>query len=285
MLAAVSISALAFGAAVLAFRSITVNQDRLSSLVDLELGTDTISNYYAQDTDTVSVYASPNYGRAAFAEEMRELFWEDLQYSSAVYCLSRDELNTVRPTTLTYDADDPPRIDTPNGFRAFLSAQIPEASLFLDYRGEPTGANASIFLIGPATSETEMPVQAVYDIDFVTPSGKTGTYASVRRYREGALTHYYDIYYEGQTGDAFQPVFVHFERDTRRAVNEGAAIDRFKAANGMPFYFVWWPDPASLFLEKVSGSIAYGTDDPREAYAHMGGRTPYFFAVPMYPAL
>ena len=58
----------------------------------------------------------------------------------------------------------------------------------------------------------------------------------------------------------------------------------------MPFYFIWWPDPAasSLALQDSSGgsygTIPTGASNPLPAYITMAGRTSYFLTVPAYPS-
>ena len=84
--------------------------------------------------------------------------------------------------------------------------------------------------------------------------------------------------------DGFTPLFVTFERSTRRAFLETPdSLNRFKAAAERPFYFVWWPDPAARHLGAQPNTLA--PSDPRQAYNHMGGRTAFMFTVPMFPAL
>jgi len=286
MLVAGGLAAVCFTAVALLYQSMTVHQKRLASLVSVELGSTKVNNYFNVSGSSLRVYAAPNYGRTAFAEELREIFYDDVESAAAVFCLTRDDPNSVRPTTIPFTAANPPRIDTPNGFRNLLAANFPAAgSVFLTYRGKPTGKNASIYIIGHTDDLSMMPVRAVYDIDFDTPSGKTGTYASVKRYQYGTLTNYYDTYFEPGTGTPFAPAFVYFERQTRRSLGEAEAISRLQQGPGQPFYMIWWPDPGEQFLEREATVPTFPSSDPRFDYAGMGGRTAFGFVVPSYPSL
>jgi len=178
----------------------------------------------------------------------------------------------------------------------FLAAQIPGSALtFTAYRGASTATNASIFILRPSDNAGELLVQAIYEIDLIpgtTAEGGSGTYASVRRYQEdedageSLLTDYYDVFYPASDAASvpFNPLVVAFEREARLNIDEGDAIDRLKVAKARPFYFIWWPDPAEPHLE-AAASGTFGASDPRASYPAMGGRTSFFFAVPMFPAL
>jgi type II secretory pathway pseudopilin PulG len=294
MLVAVSLSAVFMGAASLVFGAITANSKRLTTVMDLNIGAANKANFYSQSGDTVRVYQAPNCGKAAFVQDFRDLILEDATYSSSIFCLPRSALNTVRPEFLTYDAGvidtttNRPRLDTPEAFRQFLATAEPTSAGIYDsaIRNVPATAkpNTSIYFLAPETDPGFIRVQAVYEIDFVTPTNITGTYASVRRYKNGALTHYYDIYYAAGSGDAFQPGFVAFERKGRLAVNEGTAIDRFKISNGSPFYLIWLPDPAINPYQLPSWTAADPASSPRAAYEKMTGKTSFLIAIPLFPS-
>ena len=81
-----------------------------------------------------------------------------------------------------------------------------------------------MFLLGPSSDIDEIRVNAIYEMDFVTPSNRLGTYASVRRYVNDTLTHYYDIFYAPGDGDAFHPPYVTFEHQSRQLAGEGVAF-------------------------------------------------------------
>ncbi|MEM8954737.1 MAG: prepilin-type N-terminal cleavage/methylation domain-containing protein [Verrucomicrobiota bacterium] len=282
IIVASALTALTFTAGAMLFEAATVNSKRSSMLVDLNLGTPTMENFYGLTQGTISAYVSPHSGRGVFAEEMRERFNEDLAGSVAVFCLGRNSVNTVRPTTIPYPAT-PIRLDTPEAFRLHLASEFPQAgTIFVPYRVVPTTTNGTIFIMGPSASSDELLVRAIYEIDLVVHGDPAGTYASVRRYVGTSLTNYYDVFYPSNTGALFQPLFVSFERETRAAVSEGVAIDRFKKAKNYPFYFIWWPDPEAVTLEQLA-TVTYPASDPREAYGHMGGRTSFMFAVPLFP--
>ncbi|MFV1993871.1 MAG: type II secretion system protein J [Verrucomicrobiales bacterium] len=288
ILVAVSLSALLFSAASLLFQAITVNSKRLSTVVSVNLGAVILQNFYGINENTINVYSAPNYGRGtAFAEELREIFWDDVGRASAVHCLARNALNTVRPAEIPYPvAPSWIRMDNAEVFREHLVSQFPEAStIFLSYQSVPsTASSGTIYVLGPSSQENAIDVVAVYEIDIVTTADPEGTYVSVRRYVDGAMTNYYDSYYPPASGTLFRPLFAAFERKTRQAVNEGVAIDKFKIAEEKPFYFIWWPDPAGITIEHET-SVTYLATDPRQQYGHMGGRTSFMFTVPMFPSM
>lgn len=294
MLVAISLSAVFMGAASLVFSAITTNSKRLTTVMDLNIGSANKANFYSQSGDTVLVYQAPNYGKAAYVQEFRDLLLEDASYSSSIYCLPRSVINTVRPEFLTYDAGvvgtatNRPRLDTPEAFRQFLATVEPTSAAIYDssIRNVPATAkpNTSIYFLAPETDPGYIRVRAVYEIDFVTPTNLTGTYVSVRRYKNGALTHYYDIYYAAGAGDAFQPGFVAFERKGRLAVDEGSAIDRFKVSNGSPFYLIWLPDPAINPYSLPAWTAADPATSPRAAYEKMTGKTSFLISLPLFPS-
>ncbi|HQZ27952.1 MAG TPA: prepilin-type N-terminal cleavage/methylation domain-containing protein [Verrucomicrobiales bacterium] len=294
MLVAISLSAVFMGAAALVFSAITTNSKRLTTVMDLNIGSANKANFYSQSGDTVLVYQAPNYGKAAYVQDFRDLLLEDASYSSSIYCLPRSVINTVRPEFLTYDAGvvgtatNRPRLDTPEAFRQFLATVEPTSAAIYDssIRNVPATAkpNTSIYFLAPETDPGYIRVRAVYEIDFVTPTNLTGTYVSVRRYKNGALTHYYDIYYAAGAGDAFQPGFVAFERKGRLAVDEGSAIDRFKVSNGSPFYLIWLPDPAINPYSLPAWTAADPATSPRAAYEKMTGKTSFLISLPLFPS-
>lgn len=294
ILISISIAALVFTAASLLFQSIGANNKRLSTIVDFPIGTVAANNFFGLAVSEISVYSAPNYGRAAFAEEMRELFWDDVGSAVAVHCLARNSLNTVRPTSIPFPASpNPTRLDTAESFRQHLASEFPSAStIFLPYRNVPVASNGSIFIMGSSGSETDIDMISIYEIDFLTSGNPAGTYATVRRYVDGDLTNYYDAFYPSGSGTLFQPLFVGFERRSRLAFTEvpGSHVspddwpDRFKVAREKPFYMMWWPDPAAISLESPS-TWSGASSDPRSEYAHMGERTSFMFTIPMFPAL
>ncbi len=242
-------------------------------------------NFYNVDATQTDVWIAPNYGRRAQADRLRDIFWDDVDTSAAVFCLGRNGLNSQHPLTIPVPAGWQGRLtDSPNVFRTLLENP---ASTFVDYRGASGATNASIFIIRPSIGRTELLVQAVYDIDQIATTTPPGTYASVRRYQGGVMTDFYDVFYPAGAGSTpFSPVVVAFERLARSALAETTVIDRLKRARGAPFYFIWWPDPAVPDLKAVPAAApSYAATDPRASYPGMGGRTSLFFAVPMFPPL
>lgn len=295
MLVAISLSAVFLGAASLVLASISVNSKRLSSVVTVTIGNTSKQAFYGQSGDTVGAYSAPNFGRAAFADEFRELIREDAASASFVHCLHRALPNTVRPEFLRYPAGDPgstatpPRLDTPEAFRAFLAQAVPTSAGIYNVPvrnvAPANRPNTTLFVVGPAEDPGYLRVRAVFEIDYLATTSPAGTYASVRRYRNGALTHYYDVFFEAGDGPLPVPSFVAFENTSRLAVIEGTPIDRFKVAARDPFYLVWLPDP-SVNPHKVpdtSGSAP--NSSPLSAYEHVGARSSLCLVLPMFPGL
>jgi hypothetical protein len=255
---------------------------------------------------------APHYGSLAQAEKLREQFNSDVISATAVFCLPRDEVNTWRPATIPYDPVAHGELDTPQKFRAHVvAAASVSAALYRDYRNPLNDSasvpspNASIFILGYSKEANKLKVNAMYDIDIVRFTATTaaqGFHASVKRYAPDprgtayplALSSGYDVFYPPSVSnptsasqwstDGFTPLFITFERYTRRSIRETPdTINRFKAAAEYPFYFVWWPDPGARHLGPQANTLS--ATDPRQAYNHMAGRTSFMFTVPMFPAL
>ena len=295
LLVAISISAIFLGAATLVMASITANSKRLTTVVDASIGSSTKLNFYNQSGNVVRVNTAPNYGKAARFEEFRDLLLDDAHRSVGVYCLPRNLENSIRPEFLRYEATDAgstiprTRLDTPEAFRNYLASVEPTSGAIYDtaIRNVPptTRPNTTIYMVTPTSDAGYIRVHAIYEIDFVATSSPVGTYASVRRYKNGSLTHYYDVFYESGSGDPFHPVFVAFERKGRLAVNEGQAIDRFKVSDGNPFYLLWLPDPAINPYKLPNWTASDPASSPRAAYEQMSGKTSMVIALPMFPNL
>ncbi|HEY8899547.1 MAG TPA: hypothetical protein VIM61_03990, partial [Chthoniobacterales bacterium] len=258
-----------------------------------------LSTFYGGSATTVNVYFAPSYGRAAQADVVRDQFVTDVQSAVAVFCLGRNAVNPFHGAALSLPAlIQGTSLDTPDAFRTLLATIVPAtASTFVAYRGASLATNASIFILAPAANSGVLSLFAIYDIDLTPTTSPAGTYASVKRYgtvtttaSDGllGLTDYYDVFYPAPpagTSVPFNPLVVAFERDSRAAIVEGNAVDRLKIARERPFYFIWWPDPSAHTLESAIAAPPYTSNDPKASYAAMGGRTAFFFAVPMFPAL
>lgn len=276
------------------FQSLVATGGTRKSYGSVTLG-EARQNFYGDDLEEIQTYFAPSYGRVAQAEILRDQFLEDIQHASAVYCLGRNGLNTTRPASIPVSASfRGDSLDTPEAFRQFLAAAIPGSTTFTTNYASAT--NASIFILRPAQSPRaatsdapailpSLSVLAVYDIDLTPTESPEGTYVSVRRYAGGVElpTDYYDVFYPQSPGAiAFNPLVAWFGRGSAQSA------DPMRVAAERPFYFVWWPDPASHSLEAMETDTfppSYSGDDPRAAYAAMGGRTSLFFVVPMFPAL
>ncbi len=313
VMVASSIAVMVFATGTLVYQTVTVNQKRQSVFGKLEFeNPNALANYYLMSGSTLDAYVAPHYGRAARAENMRDKFWDDVRHASAIFCLGRGlgSHYTDRPDyiymPLTADAK---LLDTPDEFKAHLeSVQPSSAGVFETWRGACTSQNGTIFILQPSGFADYLQVRAIYDIDIVptfweidTANGierilaiddtipsmpVAGTYVSVRRYAFGLLTNFYDVHYDEDNGiEAFSPMFVMHERKERLSFVE-TSYDKFKNAEDMPFYFIWWPDPgvASMTGDGLANA-AYASTDPRSTYASMGGKTSFMFTVPMFPGL
>ncbi len=293
MLVAVSISAVCIGTGALAIMSIGSNAKRTTSIIEIDIGETTNQNFYGNSTGKIRTYQAPNFGKIMFAQEIRDKLVEDSSRSSAIYCLPRSSSvpNTIRPESLSYPGGtvERPNLDTPEAFRAFLAMVEPTSTgIFTSAIRNLPATNApctTIFLLGPSNVADQIQVNAIYEIDFVTPSNLTGTYASVRRYVGTALTHYYDVYYGPGNGDSFYPQFVAFEHMSRQLANEAADIKRFQVAPTAPFYLVWLPDPSINPYQKSPWAATDSATVARSTYEHMAGKTSFSVVLPMFPSL
>ena len=291
-----------FGAAVLGYRAISVQQTKATNYGRVTIGSANLQNFYGlRGTSTFNTWFAPNYGRSIRAEEMRELFYHDIEAASSVFALPRSGRSSVRPTAIGLSSSTPGLlVDTPEAFLTVLSAsESAAATTFSTYRGLPPthAGNASIFLIQPSLNSepNQLTVRSIWEIDFVPIVGSTstpgGTYATVRRYVGTTLTHYYDTFYKDDSS-SFGPPVVHFERAARASSGPGATAtgEAFKRAGAHSFYFVWWPDPGAPNLRPsggttptdLAGSAITGSDF-RTGYAAHYGQTSLFFVVPMFP--
>ncbi len=291
MLVAIALSSVCLGAGALALQSITSNAKRATSLVDVDIGTTTNLNFYGKATSQIRTYMAPNYGKLMFAQELRQLLIDDSLQSSAVFCLPRAIPSTIRPSELLFPGGvaSRPRLDTPEAFRAFLAVAEPTSSAIFteSVRNVPPTStpNLSIFLLGPSNETDRIRVYAIYEVDLVSPSNRAGTYASVRRYVDGVLTHYYDVYYAAGSGDPFHPLYVAFEQRSRTVAGEPIEARRFQLATRSPFYLVWLPDPTINPYDKPQWTPVDATSSPRSTYEHMSGKTSFTTVLPMFPAL
>jgi len=312
LLLVLALSAIVIGSVVVSAGTLIRSQPRVASLVSVPLGADRILSFYGSTASTRETPTAPHYGMAALAEELREQFNTDIISATAVFCLPRDSHNTWRPSTIPYNPVQHGELDTPQKFLAhIITAASVSPTLYRDYRNPLNtsasipSANASIFILGFSKVENQLKVLALYDIDLVrfTATGQPqGFHASVKRYTDDPLgTAYplafaggYEIFYPPSvpnataatqwSSDSFTPLFITFERATRRAYRETPeTINRFKVAAERPFYFIWWPDPAARHIGPQPNTLS--ATDPRQAYNHMGGRTCFMFTVPMFPAL
>jgi hypothetical protein len=286
VIATISLSAVFFTAATLVYQNIVANSRSLSSLQPITLGEATFENLLGVEEDTLSVYTAPNHGRGAFAGQLAELFRDDVAAASAVYCLGRNGLNALRPTTIPYP-NGSAVLDTSERFLSHLVTQYGATATahFVSYSGPSLAQDLTIILLQPSGSATELQVLSIYEMDVIPVTG-LGNYVAVRRFVEGALTSYYDILYPAGTGTAFAPAAVQFYRRGLAPYEANAAVAKYMVAEEHPFYLVWWPDPATRTLE-ARADPPVPTVPVTSAvwdYYRMGGRTRFFFTVPAFPS-
>jgi hypothetical protein len=284
-LVAAALAAALITVAVMIFQALTVRGTLRASHSDVNIGA-AYANFFDEAGPVVEgVGVAPNYGCAAQAEIIRDKFTEDLQRATAVFCLGRSGLNTLRPSKITVPSSfRGSSVDTPDAFADLID---PAATVFTRYSGASSATNASIYLLGPSHNAVTLEIFAIYDIDLTPTTTPAGTYASVRRYALSGddpdvlklvESYYYDVFYPTSAGTIpFSPLIAFFGRA------DGVTADPFRVAAERPFYFVWWPDPASRDL--AASTAPTSADLPRSAYARMGGRTAFFLVVPMFPAL
>jgi hypothetical protein len=311
LLLVIALSAMIMGGVVVSFGSLVRNQPRVASTITVPLGETRHRHFYGTSRATREAASAPHYGMLALAEELREQFYADVMSATAVFCLPRESHNTWKPSTIPYNPAEHGELDTPQKFRSHIIAAAGVSPLlYRDYRNPQNTSDtqpsphASIFILGYSKEAGKLKVSALYDVDVIRFTGAAqpqGFHTSVKRYADdpGGLSLElvfaggYDLFYPPSLAapasaaawqnDGFAPLFITFERSTRRALAEGTAIDRFKVAAERPFYFIWWPDPAMRHLGPQTTTASPST--PQQAYSHMAGRTSFMFTVPMFPAL
>jgi len=291
-----SIAACLITGVALIMSSIGANlQKQKSNFIKVNIGHKAAKAYYNINSESVNSYSAPNYGRAASADRLKSKFNDDISDSSAVFCLARDAVNTIRPVYIPLDNDiDARMLDSPEAFRNHLGSVMTQSqSVFKSWRGVSQFKNGSIFILSNSGFDGFIAVRAVYDIDFYTTTSPEGTYASVKRYSWNQLTDYYDIFYpEVILEESFASIFSFYEKRARRILEE-QEFEKFKMAREMPFYFIWWPDPTfkfgngSLLSYSHLGGISSGdsNDNNESSYSELAYRSNYFFTVPLSPSL
>ena len=128
MVVASGIGAMVFTVGALSFQTVTAQQRRHVTYGPVEIGGAASETYYGKPETVTSVdaYFAPNYGRATTADMMRDTFYDDIQSATAVYCLGRDGLTTLRPSSIPLAANvDGKSIDTPEAFRVLIEDAYP----------------------------------------------------------------------------------------------------------------------------------------------------------------
>ena len=313
LLIVASLCAIVFTSGALAYRAVSQSQRRSTTFQQVTLSASVATNFFpGSTTTTIDTYTAPSYGRATLASQMRNLFHEDVESGSAVFCLPRTgNINSIRERVITIGTLIPAAYDTPEKFLQLLTsltATSTRANVFRTYRGAPPDSvtsgstttslvNGSIFVLQPSVSTTEIWIRAVYEIDYIPyldASNKTSTYpagvpcihASVRRYVDSTLTNFYDIVFRESTAADVGIPFVHYERAVRTNVVE-SAVTKWKVAGNQPFYQVWWPDPGVPRLKSTAvltgATPTYAAGTMRAEYAKHEGQTSFSFIVPQFP--
>mgnify|MGYP000010393388 FL=1 len=322
LLLVASLCAIVFTSASLAYRAVGQNQRRSTTFQEVALTSNVATNFFPGTSDTtIDSYTAPSYGRAALANQMRNLFYEDVESGSAVFALPRTgNINEIREGILTLPSDtthpigywQPASYDTPAKFLDLLkdpsmTSTKTRANVFLSYRGAPADrvtsgsvtshvTNGSIFILRPSNSPTEIWVRTVYEIDYIGfkdlkdtsrySAGMPCVHASVRRYAWDNSNSTINLthFYDVVFRDSLlADVGVPFVH-YERAVRTNVVetgVTKWKAAGNQSFYLMWWPDPG---VSRLKGSaLGSYTGLPQADYAKHEGQTSFCFVVPQFP--
>lgn len=316
LLVAGAMSAAFFTAAALTFKAFAYNRDHYHALVPVTVNPTgdldgMMGNFYwnLDGQTSINAYGAPAYGRAAAAHTLYDRFWEDVEKSSAVFCLSRNgKLNTIREDSVTFPAGAvASEIDTNTAFLfdVLIPSYSSAADIYTDYRNvspvpsgsDPLHQGGTIFVLQPYNVADQLGIRATYELDLLRVSNPSGVYASVRRYvmnpdnSNRDLSDFYDVFYEDAKVSDFGPFFVAFEKSGRLVYPEtstdshGVAIDSYKVAPRAPFFMMFWPDPAFM-LGKDGHDLdgtALSTGDVRTSYFKLGAKTGLMGVVPFFP--
>ena len=249
LLVAGALSAAFFTAAAMSFQAITYNQKRYAGLAAVTITptgdlSGAVGNFYPNlagpPAQTVlNVYGAPSYGRAASAQNLYDRFWEDMEKASAAFCLSRNgklnkagtATNTLRPTQMAFPSGlSFTDVDTSSAFLNLVldSHENDATNIYTAFRNvapvpaiaDAMHAGGTVYIIQPYDVSDQIGVRAIYEIDLLKVSSPIGVYASVRRYVGNQLSDYYDVFYEDAKVGDFGPLFVAFEKDSRRILVE-----------------------------------------------------------------
>jgi hypothetical protein len=287
MLMAAAIGAVVITAAAIGFAVVSGASTR-GGRVNVELPGQVHQLFYGSGASYVTMYPNPSYTQGAKARLMRDKLMEDVSAATLVFCLGRNALGGVRPAAISLNSGnwtDLRFCATPGGFRQMMVDNgVAGAAAFSENQAGPLGtSNATIFVVGGvvenASGSESLSMVATYEVDFVTTTNPSGTYASVRRYdpdTSSVPTDYYHVFYPGEANgpNGFRPLAVHFGRQ-----GLGGA---YNVAPNYPFTFIWWPDP---LVSRLGGAAvpATGNAPLRSGYANMAGRTSLFTVIPAFP--
>jgi hypothetical protein len=207
MLVALLISAVAIGAAAMAYGTIAKVAPRSSTLSEVTLSSAVGNAMYGDGILTRRIPTAPSYGTMPTAEALRERFLADTLGAPAVYVLGRTGLAAVpfRPALIAYNpagtaAADKIQLDTSQAFRQYLvSKNLVSAADFVTARNyfpstlttsltQPTWLGCSIFVTQYSPYANQIAVGAIYEVDVIQQTNPNGFYASVRRYSSSILT-------------------------------------------------------------------------------------------------
>ena len=248
---------------------------------------------------------APSIALSADMEIIRSELAEDISHAAAVFCVARNSNASYRDVNINYPfGNDARALAEPGRFEALLNS-LHGTNIFVPYRGAAPDiaaapgpiTNYSIYVlnsqtIGQGNNSSSLRVLGLYEVDFVTIANPAGTYVAIKYWNQkgtnvqlGIGSNIVEVFYPQEGGvQDFQPPFVQFERADRQLNAEPGipGINEFKIAQNKPFYFAWFPDPAAPLLEAPSFPPVTGV---RSTYSGVSGRTPYFFVIPMFPAL
>ena len=250
---------------------------------------------------------APSIALSRDMELLRSELVEDISHAAAVFCVGRNNNESFRAVEIPYSFQrDARELAKPGRFEALLNSAH-GTDIFVPYRGAApaipgTGGNPdpmtnySIYVIGSQTSSAGndpniLRILALYEVDFVKIADPSGTYVYMKQWIQQGINptltigiDAIEVFYPQELGaQDFYPPFVQFERADRNKTFE-SGLAQFKIAENKPFYFAWFPDPAAPLLETPSLPAAASTG-VRSSYASVSARTPYFFVIPMFPAL
>ncbi len=267
LIVGLAVGAIVLGAGVIAFSAITTNHPLRLRAEPIPITAAVNINFYDISSNTVSVPYAPSVGASAQAEVMREMFSEDLRSSVGIYVLSRPGVNSIRLRNLPLPSNVDPR--TLTNAAAFSALLVNQSEYVVNSSNAIRGPSTTTYVLDASVMSNTLTVRCLYETDFIPIASPKGVFASVRRYVNFTLTHYYHVFYPGQT-NTFSPLGYFYPRGTTVG---STTINR-------PFYLLWWPDPMAQEMPAPPSTL-----DTRSSYTNTFGSSSFFFVAPMFPHL